>query len=329
VQQRGNRNSSSSSSNGPEAEAATVDLASGSGTEQQQQHRSGAGPSSYSLADIPDTISSSSGSEGGCDLSSVCSSSGGHAMTQQQQQGADLAAEGGGVARALAPAGPAAAEGCNVGHAAGGAGGADEHVAKTQQQQQPPPGAPVNVSVSACATNPTSEAQISSRGACGGASGVSGGWGVWDKEEEAFLRSLGWTGSEDGEGDEGSWGLTQEEISAFQAEAAARSTQQGCGTVGSTGTAAGKLAFVPGVGSLPSGFGELLEGFARVRIGQEAGGVWTQHHSLSLPNGSGAQGAGVWGLHPYWPPAVVAARIFGGDSSSDREESDSESDGEN
>jgi hypothetical protein len=160
-----------------------------------------------------------------------------------------------------------------------------------------------------------------------------------DKEEEAFLRSLGWTGSEDGEGDEGSWGLTQEEIAAFQAEAAARSTQQGVGIgqqlrqrqqgFGGVGTAVGKLAVVPGVGSLPGGFGGLLEGFAGLRVGQEGGGVWTQHRSLSLPNGSVAQAAGVWGLHPYWPPAVVAARIFGGDSSSGGEESETESDGDN
>jgi hypothetical protein len=49
---------------------------------------------------------------------------------------------------------------------------------------------------------------------------------MWDvpAEEEAFLRSLGWTSVE--LDDEEEWGLTEEEIAAFQASAAARAAAQ-------------------------------------------------------------------------------------------------------
>ncbi|WIA15072.1 hypothetical protein OEZ85_001770 [Tetradesmus obliquus] len=49
---------------------------------------------------------------------------------------------------------------------------------------------------------------------------------LWDvpAEEEAFLRSLGWTSVESD--DEEEWGLTEEEIAAFQAAAAARAAAQ-------------------------------------------------------------------------------------------------------
>jgi hypothetical protein len=49
---------------------------------------------------------------------------------------------------------------------------------------------------------------------------------MWEvpAEEEAFLRSLGWTSVESD--DEGEWGLTDEEIAAFQAAAATRAAAQ-------------------------------------------------------------------------------------------------------
>jgi hypothetical protein len=49
---------------------------------------------------------------------------------------------------------------------------------------------------------------------------------MWEvpAEEEAFLRSLGWTSVESD--DEAEWGLTDEEIAAFQASAAARAAAQ-------------------------------------------------------------------------------------------------------
>lgn len=49
---------------------------------------------------------------------------------------------------------------------------------------------------------------------------------LWDvpEDEEAFLRSLGWTA--ESSDDEAEWGLTEEEIAAFQASAAARAAAQ-------------------------------------------------------------------------------------------------------
>jgi hypothetical protein len=149
-----------------------------------------------------------------------------------------------------------------------------------------------------------------------------------EKEEEAFLRSLGWTSSDD-EGDEDTWGLTQDEIAAFQAASAAHSALQ-LQHQRSQGQAqahqiAGKLALAPG--SVPDAgnglfgglrAGQVVRGGAGYGMAGVDGVEWPLRQSLL----TGVAGQ-VAGWVPYWPSTVAGARIFGGDSSGG-EETDSD-----
>jgi hypothetical protein len=91
---------------------------------------------------------------------------------------------------------------------------AHQHKADQQLQQQRPD-----------SDGRSSAAQCVQRNSSSNSSRSSSGM-MWDvpAEEEAFLRSLGWTSVEsDGEEE---WGLTEEEIAAFRASAAARAAAQ-------------------------------------------------------------------------------------------------------
>jgi len=268
--------------------------------EQQEQQQRQKGPSSYSLSDIPDTLSSCGGSEGGRSSSSGGSAT--HSQTAEAHQAADKVALAEHVQQG---SGDTAAAAVCVG--AGTAGG--EGVFTTD-----------------------------SKGDRDKAEG--GAWDVLEEEEEAFLRSLGWTSSDEGD-DEGSWGLTQEEIAAFQAAAAAaarRTQQQQQRQVLQQEqlpeAAAEKLAEAArgGMTGICNGFNSSssaagVGGGNSLRFnGRTAGfkagerGLWLQHLS---PNGCALQGGHLRGMQPFWPPGVIATRFFGGDSSSE-EESDIE-----
>jgi hypothetical protein len=147
--------------------------------------------------------------------------------------------------------------------------------------------------------------------------------GCWDSEaeEEAFLRSLGWTSSSEDEGDGAcSWGLTKEEIAAFQAEAAARRAQQqqqqpggvtaATTAVGVASVAVSKLGYqVPG--SLPGLGGVLYDSLSSSSspAGQQ-GGIGGFPGALAPTGFSNGLGAGFrdgqgWSQHQSLPNVCV------------------------
>jgi hypothetical protein len=149
------------------------------------------------------------------------------------------------------------------------------------------------------------------------------------EEEEAFLRSLGWT---DDSGDGANWGLTDEEIAAFQAAAATRNAQrQQQQKVQCQQTM---------VASFPSS--NVVLGVKGVRPGADAGGSWhvdgrglkgcgnrlACSSSSSSRMGSASSAPCSLLLGVVWPAAVASGDIVGLDlygSGTDDDEDDSDS----